>query len=46
MLRSLAQRQRYTLRDVQTLADMLDLRYVDRRQQPDTAELGKGLALL
>lgn len=44
--KSLSERQRYTLRDVHTLAYMLDPRYIDQPDQPEPAEVGKGLAFL
>lgn len=46
LLRSLSMRQRYALRDVHTLAFILEPRNIDRPEQPETAELAKGLYLV
>lgn len=44
--RSVVERKEYTLRPVHTLAYVLDPRYIDRPDQPDTGELAQALRLL
>lgn len=46
VLKCVVDREHYTLRPVHTLAYLLDPRYIDRPDQPDNAELARGLGLL
>ncbi|KAK1866564.1 hypothetical protein I4F81_009080 [Pyropia yezoensis] len=46
VLKCVVHRQHYTLRPMHTLAYLLDPRYIDMPDQPDSAELARGLGLL
>lgn len=46
VLKCVVDRQHYTLRPMHTLAYLLDPRYIDMPDQPDSAELARGLGLL